>query len=142
MTNKRNKHLLVALPFLLMALLTVCVSCSSRQKETELIPQDVDAVACVNIQQLWQKGDLDDMNNLAFVKLFRQELNEENPQMGKLMNAVLDNPSQSGISLKTNVIAFAHNLTNDNVNNAYIVVSALLSDHKKFASFLQELADK
>lgn len=123
------------------ALLSLTVAaCGGADKELSIVPADVSCAVKIDIHQLWQKGELDNMNNLAFVKLLRQEIDDDNPQLGKLINGLLNDPSSSGIDTHRPVVAYTIAAQQQVSDDTYLVIGALLKSEKDFESFLAELA--
>lgn len=81
-------------------------SCSNNSKIGSLIPDDASFVVSVDINSLWKKGDISNIDQLSIVKSFQKELKNEDPNSAKLLDEMLKDPNSCGLMLKGQVVAF------------------------------------
>lgn len=122
---------------LLVALLAVVTlsSCSKGVDMGRYIPNNAMFVLDVDMDELWDKADLDDIDQLSFVKLGRQELRSENPQTADLVDAILKDPTATGLHLKRDIAAYF--CYDGDIDGAII---ATMHNKKKFEGFLNDFA--
>ncbi len=117
---------------LCMALLTV--SCS-KAPEAALIPSDASVVFNVKVSSLWQKGELDKADNIGLLKMLRQEVRNESAEIGKILDAVFENPSSCGLDLKHDVVSFI-------TEGSRVTFAAIVKDQNQFGDVLETLCDE
>lgn len=122
---------------LLVALLAVVTlaSCSKGVDMGKYIPNDAVMVFDVDMDELWDKADLDNIDQISFVKLGRQELRSENPWAADLVDAILKDPTSTGLNLKRDIAAYF--CYNSDIDGAVI---ATMHNKKKFEEFLNDFA--
>ena len=117
----------------LFCMVLVLASCSKRPDYSRMIPKDAVFVMDIDLGQIWQKGDLENADNLSFIKLLRQELRNENAQTAAIVDGVFDNPASAGIDVRGDMAFYV-----DVQTNATLI--ATMKSQKKFEQFLQQLA--
>ncbi len=122
---------------LLVALLAVVTlaSCSKGVDMGKYIPKDALYVLDFDMDELWDKADLDNIDQISFVKLGRQELRSENPWAADLVDAILKDPTATGLHLKRDIAAYF--CYNSDIDGAVI---ATMHNKKKFEEFLNDFA--
>ena len=122
---------------LLVALLAVVTlaSCSKGVDMGKYIPKDALYVLDFDMDELWDKADLDNIDQISFVKLGRQELRSENPWAADLVDAILKDPTSTGLNLKRDIAAYF--CYNSDIDGAVI---ATMHNKKKFEEFLNDFA--
>jgi len=113
--------------------LLLLTSCSKSAKLAAYIPDDAFMVVNVNAVDLMQKMDVENIDNISFVKLARQELKSEDPKMAELVDKIIADPLSTGLNLKEDMLAYV------TLSNEY---NALVAMHKesKFEDFLTQFA--
>ena len=130
--NKTMAFGLVAMLCAMMAL----TSCSKGVDMGKYIPSDAMVVMNMDMDQLWDKADIDNIDQISFVKLGRQELRSENPQMAALVDAILKDPTSTGLHLKKDVTLWFGVSNNDLCGS----ILATMHNEKKFEEFLNDFA--
>lgn len=129
-----KRYLLRVLPLMLVAAVAMA-SCSKKGGEGDVIPKEALFVANVNVASVWQKGDLAHAGNLQMVQGLRQQLGAQSPEMDRLVEAFLADPSSCGLALERDLTCFT---ASDNGSFA-VVVSAWLKDKQEFNNFIEQL---
>ena len=86
MKNLFCKRNVLSLLVALLAVVTLA-SCSKGVDMGKYIPNDAVMVFDVDMDELWDKADLDNIDQISFVKLGRQELRSENPWAADLVDS-------------------------------------------------------
>lgn len=134
MKNLFCKRNVLSLLVTLLAVVTLA-SCSKGVDMGKYIPKDALCVLDFDMDELWDKADLDNIDQISFVKLGRQELRSENPQMADLVDAILKDPTATGLHLKRDIAAYF--CYNSDIDGAVI---ATMHNKKKFEEFLNDFA--
>lgn len=134
MKNLFCKRNVLSLLVALLAVVTLA-SCSKGVDMGKYIPKDALCVLDFDMDELWDKADLDNIDQISFVKLGRQELRSENPQMADLVDAILKDPTATGLHLKRDIAAYF--CYNSDIDGAVI---ATMHNKKKFEEFLNDFA--
>lgn len=134
MKNLFCKRNVLSLLVALLAVVTLA-SCSKGVDMGKYIPKDAMCVLDFDMDELWDKADLDNIDQISFVKLGRQELRSENPQMADLVDAILKDPTATGLHLKRDIAAYF--CYNSDIDGAVI---ATMHNKKKFEEFLNDFA--
>lgn len=134
MKNLFCKRNVLSLLVTLLAVVTLA-SCSKGVDMGKYIPKDALCVLDFDMDELWDKADLDNIDQISFVKLGRQELRSENPQMADLVDAILKDPTATGLHLKRDIAAYF--CFNGDIDGAVI---ATMHNKKKFEEFLNDFA--
>ena len=98
MKNLFCKRNVLSLLVALLAVVTLA-SCSKGVDMGKYIPKDALYVLDFDMDELWDKADLDNIDQISFVKLGRQELRSENPWAADLVDAILKDPTATGLNL-------------------------------------------
>ena len=107
-------------------------SCNSNSERANYIPGDALIVVNLDMKSLWNKCDFSNINNISFVKLGLQELREDEPAFGKIVDDIIKDPISSGLNLKNDITFFA--------NDRYGVIVASMHNMSKFEEKLNDLA--
>ncbi len=134
MKNLFCKRNVLSLLVALLAVVTLA-SCSKGVDMGKYIPNDAVMVFDVDMDELWDKADLDNIDQISFVKLGRQELRSENPWAADLVDAILKDPTATGLNLKRDIAAYF--CYNSDIDGAVI---ATMHNKKKFEEFLNDFA--
>ena len=129
MNKQIIKHLVFGLAAVMVFALT---SCSKGVDMGKYIPKDAAVVLDVDMNELWNKADLNNIDDISFVKLARQELRSENPWAADLIDAILKDPTSTGLHLKRDV-AIWFGFGEEDFDGALI---ATMHNKKKFEEFL------
>ncbi len=132
MKKESIKHLFFSLLAVTAMLLT---SCSKGVDMGKYIPNDALYVLDFDMDELWNKADLDNIDQISFVKLGRQELRSENPWAADLVDAILKDPTTTGLNLKRDIAVYF--CFNGDIDGAVI---ATMHNKKKFEEFLNDFA--
>ncbi len=134
MKNLFSKRNVLGLLVALLAVVTLA-SCSKGVDMGKYIPKDALYVLDFDMDELWDKADLDNIDQISFVKLGRQELRSENPWAADLVDAILKDPTTTGLNLKRDIAAYF--CYNSDIDGAVI---ATMHNKKKFEEFLNDFA--
>lgn len=134
MKNLFCKRNVLSLLVALLAVVTLA-SCSKGIDMGKYIPKDALYVLDFDMDELWDKADLDNIDQISFVKLGRQELRSENPWAADLVDAILKDPTATGLHLKRDIAAYF--CYNSDIDGAVI---ATMHNKKKFEEFLNDFA--
>ena len=134
MKNLFCKRNVLSLLVALLAVVTLA-SCSKGVDMGKYIPKDALYVLDFDMDELWDKADLDNIDQISFVKLGRQELRSENPWVADLVDAILKDPTATGLHLKRDIAAYF--CYNSDIDGAVI---ATMHNKKKFEEFLNDFA--
>ena len=134
MKNLFCKRNVLSLLVALLAVVTLA-SCSKGVDMGKYIPNDAVMVFDVDMDELWDKADLDNIDQISFVKLGRQELRSENPWAADLVDAILKDPTSTGLNLKRDIAAYF--CYNGDIDGAIL---ATMHNKKKFEEFLNDFA--
>ena len=121
--------------FVAMLSVVALASCSKGVDMGKYIPNDAVMVFDVDMDELWDKADLDNIDQISFVKLGRQELRSENPWAADLVDAILKDPTSTGLNLKRDIAAYF--CYNGDIDGAIL---ATMHNKKKFEEFLNDFA--
>ena len=131
---KTIKHLSLLLTMTFIAAI-MTVSCTKvKPKEYSVIPKDAQLVANINIGTISMKGDLGNIKELKSVKETFDELKDEEPEIGEIIEKVLSDPTATGIDIRKDIIVFVKDVAGDEV----ISVTASLTNAKDFEKFLSD----
>ena len=151
---KKTRFLSFVLPIMLFAA-TMFTSCSSSEKEENaeakskevaiaqsdrsisVVPKNALAVANINLGAIWEKGEFDNLKNLSEVKKARREIKQNDPEIDKLIESILNNPSSCGLNMKDNIVAFVAK----EGRNTFFVASVPMDNKETFDGFLNKLAE-
>lgn len=126
------KRFRISCALMILGALFFC-SCSKGVDMGKYIPKDAFFVVDVDMNQLWDKADLDNIDQISFVKLGRQELRSEDPQTAELVDAILKDPKTTGLNLKRDLAVYVR-YSND-IDGAVV---ATMHSKKKFEEWLNQ----
>ncbi len=110
------------------------VSCSKGPNVSAYIPEDAIAVINFDLGSLMQKVDIKNIDDISFIKLARQELRSENPEMAALVDGIIKDPTSAGLNLKKDLtMAFSP-------NGSGVVAIAAMHKVSKFQEFLKDFS--
>ena len=119
-----SKHRTWILPAF--AALVLLASCSKSNKQGKYVPKDAAVVLHINGQSLNTKLPWDEVKkNALFEKIYADST------LPSFMKPILDNPENSGIDIKSDLIFFAQKDSTGGI----IVFEGTLKDAEKFKSF-------
>lgn len=78
-------------------------SCSQHTDSSVIIPQDAALVASIDFKSLTLKGELNNPDQYAFVKLVKGALQEEDAETQEMISSLTEDPSTSGINFQDKV---------------------------------------
>lgn len=134
MKNSFTKSPLLMVAMVLLVGLTALTGCFKKMSVNTMVPKDAAYVCSIDMNSIWTKGNLDNIDNIAFIRYFRQELRDEDPEAAAMLNGILNDPNSSGIKLKDEIVVFASEALNSEV-----CVGFLVDDADKFEDFLRHL---
>nr|MCR5192949.1 DUF4836 family protein [Bacteroidales bacterium] len=98
------------------------------------IPDNAIGVIDVNLANVMKKVDVQNIDNVAFVKMARQELRKEDPRVSEIVDRMIKDPKSSGINLKNDMLFFID-------EDQRMAIIAEVFKESKLESFLNECAD-
>lgn len=107
-------------------------SCSKSSDLAKYIPDDAIVVVNADMNTLWEKIDVDNIDNIAFIKMARQELRSENPKIAELVDNIIKDPTAAGLNLKKDVSFY--------VTMQGSSMLCIMDKSSKFEEFLQDFA--
>ncbi len=108
----------------------VITSCSKKNKTGKMIPKEAIVVADINAKSLSSKLTFDEIKQSYWYQQLMSDSNHSGE--GK---AFLEDPSKTGIDLKSNLIFF---LLKENTGKSF-VIEGTLKDNKKFTAFIKAM---
>lgn len=117
--------------------LMVFSGCSNKSKTGYMIPDDASIVLSVDLNSLWKKGDLDNIDQVSIVKYLRKELKSEDPNAAKILDELLEDPNSCGLKLKGEVVAFQSKTI-----KSPVCVGFSVKDPGTFEDFLKKTSKK
>lgn len=125
-----------ALPvMLMMSFVLLLSSCSKSPKLAAFIPSDAATVTSINLNQLLDNADAKNIDDISFVKMARQELRNENPQIASIVDDIIADPTSTGLDLREDLI-----LAVDKESN--FIALAAMHKQSKFEDFVNDIASK
>lgn len=128
---KKFLSLLTAVMATFLVGLMALTGCTKKPDINTMIP-DSQLVLNLDTRSLRDKADFDNIDKLAFVKLLRQELKNENPKASEIINELIENPDASGLDLRESIALFY----DENAFKGKVGVVALMKNAKKFEEFI------
>lgn len=118
-------------------------SCSKKSENLKVIPKDAMAVVSFDLQSLYKKVDVEELQQLKSFQKIKEALNNDNNKMGKIFSEILNNPKASGIDFKKNAYLFAFNNKKygGDSRQPHIGITAVLSDDNKFKDLLNRVSE-
>ena len=117
-------------------------SCSKKSENLKVIPKDAMVVVSFDLQSLYQKADVEELQQLKSFQKLKEEISKDNKEMGKIFNEILKDPKSSGVDFKKNAFFFVCDSKKygGDSRNPYIGVTAVLSDDAKFKDLLNRVS--
>ena len=117
-------------------------SCSKKSENLKVIPKDAMVVVSFDLQSLYQKADVEELQQLKSFQKLKEEISNNNKEMGKIFNEILKDPKSSGVDFKKNAFFFVCDSKKygGDSRNPYIGVTAVLSDDAKFKDLLNRVS--
>lgn len=117
-------------------------SCSKKSENLKVIPKDAMVVVSFDLQSLYQKADVEELQQLKSFQKLKEEISNDNKEMGKIFNEILKDPKSSGVDFKKNAFFFVCDSKKygGDSRNPYIGVTAVLSDDAKFKDLLNRVS--
>lgn len=117
-------------------------SCSKKSENLKVIPKDAMVVVSFDLQSLYQKADVEELQQLKSFQKFKEKISNDNKEMGKIFNEILKDPKSSGVDFKKNAFFFVCDSKKygGDSRNPYIGVTAVLSDDAKFKDLLNRVS--
>ena len=118
-------------------------SCSKKSENLKVIPKDAMAVVSFDLQSLYKKADVEELQQLKSFQKIKEALNNDNNKMGKIFSEILNNPKASGIDFKKNAYLFVFNNKKygGDSRQPHIGITAVLSDDNKFKDLLNRVSE-
>lgn len=118
-------------------------SCSKKSENLKVIPKDAMAVVSFDLQSLYKKADVEELQKLKSFQKIKEALNNNNNKMGKIFSEILNDPKASGIDFKKNAYLFAFNNKKygGDSRQPHIGITAVLSDDNKFKDLLNRVSE-
>ena len=132
-----RKQFLAGIAAAAMAVLTLA-SCSNGPDLGAYIPGDATGVMSVDLDKLWDKADLSNIEQLSFAKLGLQELRSEDPQVAAIIDGILKDPRSTGLDLKGDLVAYAIPDRENGIRGGFLIT---MHKRAKFEEFLEKMAD-
>ena len=117
-------------------------SCSKKSENLKVIPKDAMVVVSFDLQSLYQKADVEELQQLKSFQKLKEKISNDNKEMGKIFNEILKDPKSSGVDFKKNAFFFVCDSKKygGDSRNPYIGVTAVLSDDAKFKDLLNRVS--
>ena len=117
-------------------------SCSKKSENLKVIPKDAMVVVSFDLQSLYKKADVEELQQLKSFQKLKEEISNDNKEMGKIFNEILKDPKSSGVDFKKNAFFFVCDSKKygGDSRNPYIGVTAVLSDDSKFKDLLNRVS--
>lgn len=132
-----RKQFLAGIAAAAMAVLTLA-SCSNGPDLGAYIPGDATGVMSVDLDKLWDKADLSNIEQLSFAKLGLQELRSEDPQVAAIIDGILKDPRSTGLDLKGDLVAYAIPDRENGIRGGILIT---MHKRAKFEEFIEKMAD-
>ena len=118
-------------------------SCSKKSENLKVIPKDAIAVVSFDLQSLYKKADVEELQKIKSLQKIKEALNNDNNKMGKIFSEILNDPKASGIDFKKNAYLFAFNNKKygGDSRQPHIGITAVLSDDNKFKDLLNRVSE-
>jgi hypothetical protein len=124
-----------SIPILFPVLIVILSSCSNYPENLKVIPKETNVVSVIDIYSIVKKGNLNEISDFKFYKNLRKEIREDNKKFSRLIDNLFEDPTYSGINLKTELIAF---YTDEAEDESFFGLSVELENHENFLEFLVE----
>lgn len=114
-------------------------SCSSSPENLKVIPEGTNAVSVIDIYSIIKKGKLNEISELKFFKTLKKEIRNENKNVSKIIDDLIEDPTISGINFTTDLFAYYVDEAED---EKFICFSAEIKNQEKFAEFIEDILDE
>lgn len=114
-------------------------SCNSKQKSLSIIPESTNVVTVVDVYSLIKKGELNDLEQFDLFKTFKKEIRNENKKVSRMMQNVMDDPTETGLDFTNDLFMFYVNEAKD---EQYFAMAMDIKNEEKFTVFIEDLLDK
>ncbi len=136
------KQLLINLQIksiILCLFLALLVSCNSSTNSLTLIPEDTNVITVVDVYSLYKKGNLKDIEELEFFKVFQREVRNEDKKVARFIEDIKEDPALSGLDLAKDMFMF---YIDDASDEKYFCLALDVKDEEKFTEFIEDILDK
>lgn len=137
---KTLKHYLSFVLPIVATVAMVFSSCSGIKDKEAKVPQTAAFVSNTNLGSIWQKGELNNIDNLQSYSAVRELLSSSMPQVEALLTNFMKDPTTSGLDVDKDILAFAE-VNGENPMASTITLSASLKSKDDFTKFLNNVAD-
>ena len=137
---KNIKHYVKFAMPLIAAVAFLMTSCSGLKDKEAQVPSNAIFVAHMNAGSMWQKGGLNNPDNLQTYTLLREGLGEAMPKLEQLITNLLKDPSTTGIDTGKDLVLFAAT-KGSSITSTTAALEASLKDKESFTNFLNSVAD-
>ncbi|WP_282032225.1 DUF4836 family protein [Winogradskyella eximia] len=127
------KVIIVSLALIMLA------SCSSKPSSLSIIPESTNVVTVVDVYSLIKKGELNELEQFDLFKTFKKEIRNENKKVSRMMQNVIDDPTETGLDFTNDLLMFYVNEAKD---EQYYAMAMDLKNEEKFTVFIEDLLDK
>lgn len=131
-----RKRFMSSLATVALIVLTLA-SCSKKADLGDYVPDDAIGVVSVDMNELWNKADLSNIEQLSFAKLGLQELRSEDPQTAAIVDGILKDPRSTGLDLKGDLLIWVNSDEEVSFRGGFLMT---MHKRKKFEEFLTKLA--
>ncbi|MDC1105943.1 DUF4836 family protein [Prolixibacteraceae bacterium] len=114
----------------------IATSCSTGPKPTDVIPASSSFVASVDVVSLALKGGLQDMSSFNSFKMIQSGIDQQPEEVKGLINNILENPSETGLSFRDDIYVF---LSGETKEDQYGHISMVIRDVEKFNGFINQV---
>ncbi len=128
------KHKIIQKTLMLLAAVVLLAACSKSTDAGAYIPNNAMIVANIDMGTMMQKADVKNIDNISFVKLVRQELRSENPEIADLLDKIIEDPTATGLDLRKDVTVYA-------TKNVQVAFIATMHNTSKFEKFMHQVVD-
>ncbi|MEP5935583.1 MAG: DUF4836 family protein, partial [Winogradskyella arenosi] len=119
--------------------LIVLTSCNSKPSSLSIIPESTNVITVVDVYSLIKKGELNDLEQFNLFKTFKKEIRNENKKVSRMMQNVMDDPTETGLDFTNDLLMFYVDEAKD---EQYYAMAMDLKNEEKFTVFIEDLLDK
>lgn len=119
--------------------LIILSSCNSKSKSLSIIPESTNVVTVIDVYSLFKKGELNDLEQFDLFKTFKKEIRNENKKVSRMLQNVIDDPTETGLDFTNDLIMFYVNEAKD---EQYFAMAMDIKNEEKFTTFIEDLLDK
>lgn len=113
-------------------------SCSRKPKNINLIPEEANVVAVVDLYSILKKSKLEDLKDLDLYKAFRKNFRGDDKKLLKSFEDIVEDPSVTGIDLKSDIFSF---VINEDRDERFLCFSAVVDEKEVFSEFIEDFVD-